>query len=546
VDGKAKVADILKQEGVEFVFCFPNNVLIDAVAEAGIRPIISRVERTAINMADGYTRIKNGNKNGVCIFQAGPGIENAFSGVAQAYSDSTPILILPGHQGNGRVGMTSDFNASSNYQHITKWSDFVNSQERITEMMRRAYTNLRIGRPQPVLLEMPNDVMNSPYDEVNPSYNPVIPRKSSGDPKDIEKVARLLVEAERPVIYAGQGVLYAEASEELVALSESLGIPVLTTTLGKSAFPENHPLSLGTGGNTCTKMVGEFLKDADVVFGIGTSFQKTLASAPVASGKTIIQSTIDDKDINGEYEVSEIIIGDSKLVLQQLLEVIQELNITDDTEQKYQTIEKIQRLRNEFLAEWEPRLTSNSTPISPYRVVWELENNLDKANSIVTHDSGNPRDQIVPFYTATVPRGYLGWGNSTPLGAGFGLAMGAKLAEPSKTVVNLMGDTAVGMMGTDFETAVREHIGTITVIINNGAMGGYEKHMPIAIEKYNSKYTTGNYAEMATSLGAHAERITDPAEIADSIKRAVTISQDNQPVVLEFLTREEPILSNYY
>ena len=218
MDGKAKVADILKQEGVEFVFCFPNNVLIDAVAEAGIRPIISRVERTAINMADGYTRIKNGNKNGVCIFQAGPGIENAFSGVAQAYSDSTPILILPGHQGNGRVGMTSDFNASSNYQHITKWSDFVNSQERITEMMRRAYTNLRIGRPQPVLLEMPNDVMNSAYDELNPSYNPVIPRKSSGDPKDIEKVARLLVEAERPVIYAGQGVLYAEASEELVAL----------------------------------------------------------------------------------------------------------------------------------------------------------------------------------------------------------------------------------------------------------------------------------------------------------------------------------------
>ena len=466
MDGKAKVADILKQEGVEFVFCFPNNVLIDAVAEAGIRPIISRVERTAINMADGYTRIKNGNKNGVCIFQAGPGIENAFSGVAQAYSDSTPILILPGHQGNGRVGMTSDFNASSNYQHITKWSDFVNSQERITEMMRRAYTNLRIGRPQPVLLEMPNDVMNSAYDELNPSYNPVIPRKSSGDPKDIEKVARLLVEAERPVIYAGQGVLYAEASEELVALSESLGIPVLTTTLGKSAFPENHPLSLGTGGNTCTKMVGEFLKDADVVFGIGTSFQKTLASAPVASGKTIIQSTIDDKDINGEYEVSEIIIGDSKLVLQQLREVIQELNIAGDTEQKYQTIEKIQRLRNEFLAEWEPRLTSNSTPISPYRVVWELENNLDKANSIVTHDSGNPRDQIVPFYTATVPRGYLGWGNSTPLGAGFGLAMGAKLAEPSKTVVNLMGDTAVGMMGTDFETAVREEIGTITVIIN--------------------------------------------------------------------------------
>ncbi len=546
MDGKSKVAEILKQEGVEFVFCFPNNVLIDAMADAGIRPIISRVERTAINMADGYTRTTNGTKNGVCIFQAGPGIENAFSGVAQAYADSSPILILPGHQGNSRVGMTSDFNASANYQHVTKWSDFVNSSNRIPEMMRRAYTNLRMGRPQPVLLEMPNDVMNGSYNGADTDYEIVKPRKSSGDPKDIEAVAHLLVKADRPVIYAGQGVLYAQATDELITLSELLGAPVMTTTLGKSGFPENHPLSLGTGGNTCTKMVGTFLKDADVVFGIGTSFQKTLASAPIVPGKTIIQSTIDDKDINGEYAVDEVIIGDSKLVLQQLIECLRASQFQTDEEKKYQTIDTISRLKNEFYKEWEPRLTSNTKPISPYRVVWELENTLDKRSSIVTHDSGNPRDQIVPFYTATEPRGYLGWGNSTPLGAGFGLAMGAKLAEPNKTVVNLMGDTAVGMMGTDFETAVRESIGTITVIINNGAMGGYEKHMPIAIEKYNSKFTTGNYSDMAKSLGAHSERIEDPSEIGPAISRAVDISKDNQPVVLEFLTREEPILSNYY
>lgn len=546
MDGKSKVANILKQEGVDFVFCFPNNMLIDAVAEVGIRPIISRVERTAINMADGYTRINNGKKNGVCIFQAGPGIENAFSGVAQAYSDSTPILILPGHQGNGRVGMTSDFNASLNYEHVTKWADFVNDPTRITEMMRRAYTNLRIGRPQPVLLEMPNDVMNAEVNSEHSEYNNVTPRRSSGDPRDVEAVARILIDADRPVIYAGQGVLYAEASEELTALAELLGIPVMTTTLGKSGFPENHPLSLGTGGNTCTKMVGTFLQEADVVFGIGTSFQKTLASAPVGKGKTMIQSTIDDKDINGEYEINEVIIGDSKLVLTQIIESIKAMNPKIDQEKHFQTMDRISALKAEFIAEWSPRLTSDTTPISPYRVVWELENNLDKSNSIVTHDSGNPRDQIVPFYTATVPRGYLGWGNSTPLGAGFGLAMGAKLAEPNKTVVNLMGDTAVGMMGTDFETAVRENIGTITVIINNGAMGGYEKHMPIAIEKFQSKYTTGHYSDMASSLGAHAERITDPSDIAASIQRAVKISQDNQPVVLEFMTREEPILSNYY
>ena len=149
-------------------------------------------------------------------------------------------------------------------------------------------------------------------------------------------------------------------------------------------------------------MVGEFLRDADVVFGIGTRFQKTLASAPITPGKKIIQSTIDDKDINGEYEVNEVIIGDSKLVLQQLVEVIKQMNLPVDEERKFKTMEKISSLRQEFLSEWEPRLTSNTTPISPYRVVWELENNLDKANSIVTHDSGNPRDQIVPFYLSLI------------------------------------------------------------------------------------------------------------------------------------------------
>lgn len=185
-------------------------------------------------------------------------------------------------------------------------------------------------------------------------------------------------------------------------------------------------------------------------------------------------------------------------------------------------------------------------PISPYRVIWELERNLDKANSIVTHDSGNPRDQMVPFYTATTPRGYIGWGNSTQLGTGLGIAMGAKLAAPNKTVLNLLGDTAVGMCGTDFETAAREKLGIITVIMNNGVMGGYEKNIPIAVERYRSKYTTGDYTKMADSLGAHAENITQPDQIAPALERAKQISATGQPVVLEIITREEAIFSRYY
>jgi acetolactate synthase-1/2/3 large subunit len=546
MQGKTAIANILKQEGVEFVFAFPNNPLIDAVAAAGIKPIISRMERGAVNMADAYSRINNGNKTGVCIVQAGPGIENAFPGVAQAYADSVPILMLPGHQGSDRTTMPSDFAASVNYAGVTKWSGMINSPARVPEMMRRAITQLRVGVPGPVVLETPLDVMNGEIDESEFFYLPITKRRTAADPQDAARVAKRLIGAGRPVIYAGQGVLYAEATPELVELAELLNAPVMTTTLGKSGFPEDHVLSLGTGGNTCTKAVGVFLRKADLVFGIGTSFQHTLASAPIPPGKAIIQSTISDKDLNSEYGLEDMLLGDAKLVLRQLIDEVKAALGDNSRRGDTSVSSEIAAIKKEWLAEWMPRLTSKDVPISPYRVVWELDQGLDKANSIVTHDSGNPRDQIVPFYTATTPRGYIGWGNSTQLGAGLGYAMGAKLAAPEKTVVNLMGDTAVGMCGTDFETASRNRIGTITVIINNGAMGGYEKYLPIAVEKYGTKFLTGDYTKMAESLGCIAETITQPGDIAPALQRAQKTASTGQPVVLEIMTREEPVFSKYY
>jgi thiamine pyrophosphate-dependent acetolactate synthase large subunit-like protein len=260
----------------------------------------------------------------------------------------------------------------------------------------------------------------------------------------------------------------------------------------------------------------------------------------------IIQSTIDEADLNGEYPLDDVIIGDAKLVLRQLIDQVKQEAGEHGRRGGDGVAREIKAIKEEWLAEWMPRLTSDDVPISPYRVVWELDRGLDKANSIVTHDSGNPRDQMVPFYTATTPRGYIGWGNSTQLGSGLGLAMGAKLAAPEKTVLNLMGDTAVGMVGTDFETAARNRIGIITVIVNNGAMGGYEKNIPIAVEKYRAKFTTGDYTKLADSLGCHAERVTQPGQIAPALARAIQLSATGQPVVLEVITREEPVFSQYY
>ena len=269
MQGNTAIANILKMEGTEYLFCYPANALIEAAAIAGIKPIMSRTERTTVNMADGYTRVTNGHRTGVVVTQSGPGIENAFGGIAQAYAESTPILVLPGGTARGKLGQSPDFDAMAAYRGVTKWASQINQIERIPEMMRRAYTHLRSGRGSPVMGQVPGDVAAEEFPEETFDYRPVKGYKSAGDSGDISEAVKALLGAKSPLIYAGQGILWAEASKELQELAELTNVPVMTTNTGKSAFPENHPLSVGTGAGTMTKMARTFFDKADLVFGIG-------------------------------------------------------------------------------------------------------------------------------------------------------------------------------------------------------------------------------------------------------------------------------------
>ena len=538
--GGAAIANILKQEGVEYIFCFPNNPLIDAAASVGIRPIITRIERTAVNMAMGYARTNGGSPLAVCVFQGGPGIENAYGGVAQAFADSSPILILPGQAGAARQNQPSVYDSVRHYEGVTKWTGIVNSADRVPEMMRRSLSALRTGSPKPVLMEIPGDVVNAEMADEEFAYQPVQRRRSAGDPDDIREVASVLLASELPVIYAGQGIFHADASDELQELAELINAPVLTTTLGKSCFPEDHPLALGAGGTSATKMVGHFLGRCDTVFGIGTSFQKTLASYTVPRGKVVIQSTSDAADLDNEYAINHAVVGDAKLVLRALID---EVRSRGAGRAGNGIADEVQAVKSAWLDEWMPHLTSEETPINPYRVVYELQNTIDRANAIVTHDSGNPRDQMVPFFETIARKSYMGWGNSTQLGTGLGLALGAKCAAPEKLVVNVMGDTAAGTVLLDVETAVRERLPILTVILNNGAMGGYEHNIPVAVERYGSKFLSGDYTGVAAALGAYAERVTDPGDVSAAITRATACVESGQTAVLEFITREFPVFS---
>jgi acetolactate synthase-1/2/3 large subunit len=532
------IAEILKREGVSFLSAYPTTPVIDATAAAGIRSVLCRQERVGVGIADGFTRITNGRRIGVFAMQYGPGAENAFPGVATAFSDSTPILLLPlGHQ-RDRAQVFPLFSSARTYASVTKSVETLNQPEQVSEVMRRAFNLLKNGRPGPVMVEIPADVAVADVSEAALTYRPVSVTRPAGNPREIAAAVRALVEAHRPVIHAGQGVMYAEASDELRELAELLNAPVMTTLEGKSAFPEDHALALGTGSSVMSRPVYQFLKDADVLLGVGCSFTKHGMATNIPPGKTLIHVTNDERDLNKNYHADHPILGDAKVVVRQMIDAVKDLGAAR-TSRNGTVAGEIQRVRTEWLQEWMPKLTSNEVPITPYRVIWDFMQTIDAREAIVTHDSGSPREQLIPFYRATAPRSYMGWGKSHALGTGLGLAIGAKLAAPDKFCVNFMGDAAFGMTGLDFETAVRCGIPITTIVLNNSAMAIERHALVVSHDRYRTRDIGGNYADLARAMGGHSERVEKPAEIIPALQRARQLNADGHAVLLEFITSEE-------
>lgn len=537
------IAEVLKREKVKFIIGYPVNPIIEAAAEADIRTIIVRQERVGLHMADAVSRLTSGDDIGVFVMQHGPGAENAFGGVAQAYSESVPMLVMPAGYSRRLANYYPNFNSTLNMQHITKWAEPLTMGKALPEVMRRAFSQLRNGRGGPVLVEVPLDVFREevPDDFV---YVPSFKSRTGPDPVDVSQAASVLAKAERPVIYAGQGVHYAQAWDELKALAETWNIPVTTSLEGKSAFPEDHPLSLGSGGRAIPKPVHTFLQDADVIFGIGCSFALTGFGVQMPRGKTIIHGTLDPMDLNKDVPAQHTMLGDAKLMLAALNQEMAEHDRAP-ADARANVSESIASQRQAWLDDWLPKLTSDETPICAYRVLWELNNLVDKANTVITHDAGSPRDQITPFWVSTTPLSYIGWGKTTQLGYGLGLAMGAKLARPEALCINVWGDAAIGFTGMDFETAVRERLPILSILFNNFSMAIELPIMQVATEKYRSTDISGNYADMAKAFGGYGERIEDPADIVAALKRGIAATEAGQPALLEFITSKELAMSTF-
>ena len=531
------IAEILKREGIEFVIGYPVNHVLEHAAIADIRTIIVRQERTGLHMADAISRMTSGKKIGVFVCQSGPGIENSYGAVAQAYAESVPVLVMPGGYARRQAHIDPNFNPTMSMRDVTKSTEPVNDARELVNIMRRAFSKLRNGRGGPVLVEIPNDI----WDEEVPdplTYKPVVSTRSGPDPDAVKKAVDVLLEARRPVIYAGQGIHYAKAWPQLKELAEHLGIPVSTSLEGKSAFPEDHALALGAGGAAIPMTIRHFLDEADVIFGVGCSFTETAFGVQMPKApKRVIHSTLDADHIDKDYESEVALVGDAALTLDAMLAEIRARGVARRSWTYF--ADEIAQVRAAWLKQWMPKLTSGDAPLSPYRVLWDLQKTVDVANTIITHDAGSPRDQISPFWKSVTPLSYIGWGKSTQLGYGLGLAMGAKLACPDKLCINVWGDAAIGFTGMDFETAARERIPILSILLNNFSMAMELPIMKVSTEKYRATDISGHYADFAVALGGYGERVTDPADIVAAIKRGIAKTEEGIPALLEFITCKE-------
>ena len=550
MNGIDYIAQILKQEGVDWMSCFPSNPLISAVARVGIRPVAFRHERGAVMAADGYSRISDRQKFGVVAVQAQAGAENAMGGIAQAYADNIPILVFLGGNNLDRLSVKPNFTAAQNYQGWVKQVEAIYTPNQVGDVMRRAFHALRNGTPGPVVVELTADVCTQEVPEAMQTYKSPKIHRQLPEPSAIEEAATAFLNGKQRVIWAGSGVLFSRATEALRELAELTASPVFCTMPGKSAFDERHPLSLGSGSGTTTGPAHHWLTNSDVILALGSSLTRSPYAQKINPGKTIIHNTNNPDDLNKDEAVDVGLVGDTRLTVEALIACIKERTDNRGSGDRHQIEAEVAAVRATWMAEWSPILNSDEEPINYYRVIQALNETLDPENSIVTHDAGAPRDSIVPFYTATTPHSYVGWGKTTHLGFGIPLMIGAKMAEPDKFCLNLMGDGAFGMSGTDIETAARSGAAITTVLLNNSAMATYSGPTQGTIgaearEQYGVSTMQGDYGKIAEGMGAVGLHVSKTSELAPALKEAQRLNASGRTVLIDVQANVEDRRSRF-
>ena len=546
--GADAVVRAVEKEGVEYIAGFQGgglNPLWTGLRNSqSIKVFAARNERLGVEIADGYARATG--KVGVAMTGTGPGATNTLTGIAGAYADNIPVLLLMGQVPLAQLGKEVQQEVSASiFDTLVKWRGTMAKVEDIPSIMRRAFTALRSGSPGPVVLEMPQDVLMTEVPDGSLEYQPVGPgRKAAPNADDVARAADLLVNAKMPILNLGGGVLSGEAWEEAKELAELLSMPVATTLVAKGVFPEDHPLAMGMGCYPRSRYASgaslHMNRKADVVLAVGNSYRLPNGTdgRPIPEGVSLIHVNADEQDLNKIYLADVPILADSKLALRAILDAVKERVGPGRGGLKEEVVAEIKQAKDKDLGAWEAVFNDMSTPTNGYRVVNELAKIVDPDKTIALHDAGGSRGYLSPFWTATKPRSYLGMGGMAAMGWSLGAAIGAKLGRPDHLVVHLLGDASFGMVGMELETAVRMGLPTLTIVVNNEGTGGGLMGM----ESPNGPpptmaQLTGNWSKVAEGLGAYSERVEDPAEVGPALRRAIDATESGQTALLEVMIK---------
>ncbi len=535
--GAEAIIKALEAEGVKIIFGYPGGAILpfyDALYDSDLIHILTRHEQAAAHAADGFARASG--EAGVCVSTSGPGATNLVTGIATAYADSSPVIALTGQVPTKLIGNDAfqEIDALGLFMPITKHNFQLKKPEEIPETFRAAFEIATTGRPGPVHIDIPKDVQTGEIDlekypipaKVDlPGYKP----KTVGHPLQIKKAIRLLSEAEKPVIIAGGGVIISGAHEELYRIVELLKIPVATTLMGKGAFPEDHPLSLGMLGMHGTKAANYAITEADLILAIGCRFSDRVVGNPeeFAPNAKIIHIDIDPAEIGKNIRVDVPIVGDAKNVLRSMLMGLSKENI----KVKESWLERIRYLKESSI----PMMDFDDKPIKPQRFVKELMSLLEGKKFIITTDVGQNQMWIAHYFKFKCPRSLISSGGLGTMGFGFPAAIGAKVAKPGNKVICITGDGGFLMNSQELATVAEYNIPVVICVFDNRTLGMVYQWQNLYYNKKQSEVHLGespDFVKLAESYGVKADRVSSPDEIREKLEKAI---KSDEPYLLDIV-----------
>ena len=538
--GAQILMEVLKEEGVDSIFGYPGGAIIDIydeLAKTDIHHVLVRHEQAAVHSADGYARASG--RVGVCLVTSGPGVTNTVTGIASAYMDSVPMVILSGQVPTALIGNDAfqEVDIVGITRPCTKHNYLVMSIENLASTVKEAFYLARSGRPGPILVDIPKDITKemgeyAPGKAVklksyNPTYKPNM--------KQLKKIANLIENTQRPMIFAGGGVILSGASSQLTEMARKTRIPVTTSLMGLGAFPETDPLSLGMIGMHGTYRANMCTSACDLLISIGVRFDDRVTGKTDAfcSQAQIVHIDIDPTSIRKNIPVTIPVVGDCKISLEHLNELLDQIELGNLEEKREPWFRQIEEWKSTRPLKYEQK-----EAIKPQFVVEKLYD-LTKGQAIITTEVGQNQMWAAQYYQFDRPNHFITSGGLGAMGFGLPAAIGAQVAFPDATVVDIAGDSSIQMNIQEMATAVQSGLPVKVVILNNGYMGMVRQWQELFYDKryvWTCMDCAPDFVKLAEAYGAVGLRATKPEEVEAVLAKGLDI---RGPVIMDFVVEQE-------